>query len=376
MRTARFLPFLSRAGTRFLNLRNHRKILSVDGRVAFVGGMNIRAGNLLQQPSRHHTRDVHFLVRGPVIDQINSVFAEDWEFSTGETLLLPLWGARPRSAARPPIADASEEESGETVGGAGGSGGSEPVALAGVTARLAMPETSERVAAGGRRTGTSTRPAVGKGTPAGSGSSASAKRMTGRSAGRSAWEPAAAASPGGVVARVLLDGPDDNYQKLQHTIIGAINVARESVDVVTPYFLPPRTVISALQIASLRGVRVRICVPEHNNLPFVGWAMEANVGKLVDYGIEIAASPPPFDHSKLCVVDDRWSLIGSSNWDARSLELNFEINLECYDRAFNDRLRRLVESRLAAARPLGGEPRDGLVARLRNNFYRLFSPYL
>lgn len=284
--TARFLSFLSRSGTRFLNLRNHRKILSVDGRIAFVGGMNIRAGNLIAEPSRHHTRDVHFVVRGPVIDQINAVFAEDWQFASGETLSLPGW----------------------------------------------VPDDAPRVA-GGKR-------------------------------GR------------GVVARVLLDGPDDNYQKLQHALIGAINVARTSIDIVTPYFLPPRTVVSALQIASLRGVRVRICVPSRNNLPFVGWAMRANVRRLVGYGIEIVASPPPFDHSKLCVVDDRWSLIGSSNWDARSLELNFEVNLECYDRALNARLRRLVEAKCAEAEPQTGVPGDPLPLRLRNNFFRLFSPYL
>ena len=276
--TARFLPFLSRAGVRFLNLRNHRKILSVDGRVAFVGGMNIRAGNLLSLPSRHHTRDTHFRVRGPAIDQINAVFADDWQFACGERLSLPPW------------------------------------------------------------------------------------------AGEGAAGP--------VVARVVLDGPDDNYQKLQHTMIGAINVARRSIDVVTPYFLPGRTVVSALQIASLRGVRVRICVPAKNNLPFVGWAMRANVVKLAGYGIELFESPPPFDHSKLFVVDERWSLIGSSNWDARSLELNFEINLECYDRAFNARVRRIVSDKLAEAEALGGELAEPLPARLRNNFFRLFSPYL
>ena len=276
--TARFLPFLSRAGVRFLNLRNHRKILSVDGRVAFVGGMNIRAGNLLSVPSRHHTRDTHFRVRGPAIDQINAVFADDWQFACGEQLSLPSWAG-------------------------------------------------ERIA-------------------------------------------------GPVVSRVVLDGPDDNYQKLQHTMIGAINVARHSIDVVTPYFLPGRTVVSALEIASLRGVRVRICVPERNNLPFVGWAMRANVARLAGYGIELFESPPPFDHSKLFVVDDRWSLIGSSNWDARSLELNFEINLECYDRTLNARLRRIVSGKLDEARPLGDELAEPLPARLRNNFFRLFSPYL
>jgi len=333
--TARFLSFLSRSGTRFLNLRNHRKILSVDGRIAFVGGMNIRAGNLLAEPSRHHTQDVHFAVRGPVIDQINAVFAEDWQFATRETLDLPSWRRTEAPDVAVPVAN--------------------PVAGESATSPPSTVAEASPVSAF---------------MPAPSSASGSV----------AAPVPAAGVSPGAeatdMVARVLLDGPDDNYQKLQHAIIGAINVARTSIDVVTPYFLPPNTVVSALQIASLRGVRVRICVPSRNNLRFVGWAMRANVGKLVGYGIEIVASPPPFDHSKLCVVDDRWSLIGSSNWDARSLELNFEVNLECYDPAFNARLRALVDAKCANARPLDGGSRDPLPARLRNNFFRLFSPYL
>jgi cardiolipin synthase len=44
-------------------------------------------------------------------------------------------------------------------------------------------------------------------------------------------------------------------------------------------------------------------------------------------------SPPPFDHSKLMTVDDAWTFVGSANWDARSLRLNFEFNVECYDLA-------------------------------------------
>jgi len=290
--TARFLSFLSRSGTRFLNLRNHRKILSVDGEVAFVGGMNIRAGNLLRRPSRHHTQDVHFKVNGPIIDQINAVFAEDWHFAAGESLELPAW---------------------------------QPV-----DARSTYGPREGRTNAAGR----------------------------------------------GKLARVLLDGPDDNYQKLEHALIGAINVARHSIDIVTPYFLPGRILVSALQIASLRGVRVRVCVPARNNLWFVGWAMKANTRKLMSYGIEIVETPQPFDHSKLCLVDDRWSLIGSSNWDSRSLELNFEINVECYDQDFNERLRALVEAKCDSATVVETTGSEALPVRLRNNFFRLFSPYL
>jgi cardiolipin synthase len=89
-------------------------------------------------------------------------------------------------------------------------------------------------------------------------------------------------------------------------------------------------------------------------------------------------SADPFDHSKLFVVDGAWSLIGSTNWDARSLRLNFEYNLECYDRALAARLDAIIDAKIAASRPeerarLEGRP---LPVRLRDGLTRLLSPYL
>ncbi len=297
VKTARFLSTWSSNGTRFINLRNHRKILSVDGELAFVGGMNIRAGNLLgttpeeasgQQTeilsdatrpkrSKHLTQDVHFKVKGPVINQINAVFAADWQFAAREKLKPPVWR--------------------------GGKAGS-------------------------------------------------------------------------VCLRALLDGPDDNYQKLQLTLLGAIQLARSRVCIVSPYFLPDKTVLSTLHLAVLRGVRVDICVPEHNNLLIVGWAMRANRRRLLRMGVHLHESRAPFDHSKLFIVDDYWSLVGSSNWDSRSLELNFEINLECYDPTMNRQLADIIAGKMAQSREVLECTDRHFLLRLRNNFFRLFSPYL
>ena len=282
VKTARFLSAFSKSGTRFINLRNHRKILVVDGNVAFIGGMNIRWGNLLggasQSPVKHHTQDVHFKVEGPVINQINAVFAADWQFATNESLVLPDW---------------PNKQSGKEL-----------------------------------------------------------------------------------ISRVLVDGPDDNYQKLQLTMLGAIQAAKHRIQIVSPYFLPGPLVLSGLQLAVLRGVRVDVCVPAKCNLPFVGWAMKANQQGLLQQGIQLYESSSPFDHSKLFLIDDYWSMIGSSNWDARSLELNFEINLECYDEAFNESLGGIISNKLDAARKIQGSTEQHFLKRLRNNFFRMFSPYL
>ena len=89
-------------------------------------------------------------------------------------------------------------------------------------------------------------------------------------------------------------------------------------------------------------------------------------------------SPPPFDHTKLMVVDRVWSLIGSANWDPRSLRLNFEFNVECYDGQFAAQLHERIERRIAAARQLRREDLDRLrlAIRLRNGVARLLTPYL
>lgn len=265
----------------FLNLRNHRKILVVDGRVGFTGGMNIRIGHALGRHPRNPVRDVHFRVQGPVVAQIQEVFADDWQFTTGEALRGEAWF--------PPLA---------------------PL--------------------------------------------------------------------GATPARAVVDGPDEDLDKLRWAILAALSIARRSVRIVTPYFLPDRSVIAALNIAALRGVAVEIVLPARNNLPFVHWASAANWWQVLALGCRILLTPPPFDHSKLMVVDEAWSLIGSSNWDPRSLRLNFELNVECYDRPLARELSALVDERVAKAREVTLRDVDArtLAVRLRDAIARLFTPYL
>jgi len=103
--------------------------------------------------------------------------------------------------------------------------------------------------------------------------------------------------------------------------------------------------------------------------------MSANESAILKTGIKLYRGMPPFDHSKLFVVDNCWSLIGSSNWDSRSLELNFEINVECYSEAFAHKLEKILQGKFASAKMVASVKRSLLIG-LRNNFCRLFTPYL
>jgi cardiolipin synthase len=148
--------------------------------------------------------------------------------------------------------------------------------------------------------------------------------------------------------------------------------------IVTPYFIPDQSIISALNVAAMRGVAVDIVLPSHNNLPYVDWASRAMWWQVLERGCRIWLTPPPFDHSKLFLVDDAWAMIGSANWDTRSLRLNFELNLECYGREFSTEVERLILRKMIDAREVTLEEMDQrrLTTRLRDGLARLLAPYL
>lgn len=184
--------------------------------------------------------------------------------------------------------------------------------------------------------------------------------------------------PGASLARVIADGPDERFDTLRQLISGALSVARSRISIVTPYFLPDATLQDGLCTAALRGVEVRILLPGKNNLPIVDWACRGQLEPLLRQGCRVFFSEGVFDHSKLFTVDEEWSLVGSTNWDPRSLSLNFEANVECYDHWLAAELDQWFEQRLQESRELHLAE---LLAtpwgqQLRNGVARLFSPYL
>jgi cardiolipin synthase len=184
---------------------------------------------------------------------------------------------------------------------------------------------------------------------------------------------------GGVIARIIPDGPDGDFDNLRQTLLAALSEAQTSVKIVTPYFLPDIVLISALNLASLRGVRVDIILPAKNNLPFVGWASRAMWWQVLERNCHVWLTPPPFDHSKLMIVDSHWVLLGSANWDARSLRLNFELNVECYGRPFAREMEgKIIAKKLNGAHEVTLPEVDArpYPAKLRDALARLFSPYL
>ncbi len=192
-----------------------------------------------------------------------------------------------------------------------------------------------------------------------------------------AWLPTLSPA-GNVPARGIAAGPDGDVAKRRLTLVGAVTCARSSVMIVTPYFLPEYSLITALNVAALRGVQVDIVLPRENNLSLVQWASTALLWQLLERGCRVWLSPPPFDHTKLMVVDQAWTLFGSGNWDSRSLRLNFEFDIECFDVELAQTLHATACAKRDASRGVSLADVDGrsIPVRLRDGLARLLTPYL
>lgn len=192
------------------------------------------------------------------------------------------------------------------------------------------------------------------------------------------WFPEIYANPVGAVARAIADGPDEAEEKTRLILTSAIESARHTILLQTPYFLPSPIIKAALRQAALRGVRVDILVPSRSNLRFVDMASKVNYPEFLKAGCNIYLGQSPFDHSKLIVVDNMWAMFGSSNFDARSLQLNFEFNVEVYDETVAEKIGLRISKKVTAAKTVTLEEiyQKSFLNRMLNKFVWLATPYL
>jgi cardiolipin synthase A/B len=181
-----------------------------------------------------------------------------------------------------------------------------------------------------------------------------------------------------VWSRLVLDGPNKDLDKLNNLILGVVSSAKSRVCIMTPYFLPTFDLIGALIAAHLRGVRVMILLSGKNNILLAHWASQNILLQILEHKIEIYYQPPPFIHSKLLLVDDEYSLIGSANIDPRSLRLNYEMGVELFSKDINAELYAYFEKKMLQARRVYREEiaRRPLLTHIRDSLAWLFSPYL
>lgn len=271
---------LARFFTRLLNFRNHRKIVVVDGRVGFTGGINVTDNeNTALDPEAW--RDTHLCLRGPCVAFLQLVFLEDWCYVKRE-----------------------------------------PPPSGGLFADFEV--AGERV------------------------------------------------------VQILDSGPDKQFEPIKNAYFAAINAAKEEIQLSMAYFVPDEPMLFALKSAAMRGVTVRVLLSKKTDSRTVSAAARSYYDELLAAGVRIFEYQPRVLHAKTLVVDDWFAAVGTSNFDARSFRLNFEVSAVVYGSKLATELAQLFEEDLTQAKQITQTSRAQLrlLTRLGENTARLLSPLL
>lgn len=311
------LPTL-RVGAGRLNFRNHRKILTVDGNIGLLGGLNIGAEYLDPAGDDDKWRDLHVQIAGDAVIGLDAIFIEDWMQATGE--IIDLKGDRP-------IAHNPMDRKGHKV----------------------RPRRGRKQQA----------------PPGGETFSPVQDR------------PIESAGP---LLQIIPSGPDhENVSAIGAQLTAAIATAGRRAWIATPYLIPDEPLRLMLRTAALRGVDVRLLVPkpEHNDARLVAFASRSYYEELLEAGCRIYEYELGMLHAKYVVVDHVCA-IGSANMDIRSFYLNFEVTAMFYDASVTAQLAAIFEGDLARARVVTIEDMSNppFFERLAESFARVLSPLL
>ncbi len=189
------------------------------------------------------------------------------------------------------------------------------------------------------------------------------------------WEPEKAPD-GDVLALCLPTGPADEFETGTLMLLNLINTARERVWIASPYFVPDEQFISALQLAALRGVDVRIIIPENNDDSLVDLTSYSYLEELEKVGIKMFRYQPGFMHQKVLLIDEATAAIGTANFDNRSMRLNFEVTVLLHDIEFTKQVETMLEADLEKCRPFPASDytKSSLPFRFFVRVARLLSP--
>ncbi|WP_260631432.1 cardiolipin synthase [Neobacillus niacini] len=275
-----FLPLKFGWLTQKFNFRNHRKIIVIDGKIGFVGGLNVGVEYLGEDNKFGFWCDTHVLLEGEAVQTLHAVFLLDWKYVCGEMLF---------------------EE-----------------------ARYL------------------------KGIPV----------------------------EGDGLVHVVATGPET--RDMGDHFYGLITSATKSIWIATPYFIPNQTIMTALQVASKKGIQVRLMVPKRNDGFLTQYATQSYFPKLLRAGVEIYTYKKGFLHKKVMIVDGDMASIGTANLDLRSFHLNFEVQLFLSGTESINTLVTHFEEDLkecSRVRPVAFYKR-GLGVKWKESFARLFSGLL
>ncbi len=178
--------------------------------------------------------------------------------------------------------------------------------------------------------------------------------------------------------QLITSGPIDKWNNLSLCFLKAILSARKTVFIQTPYFLPTDALLNALQAAALSKIDVRIMMPEKTDSKLLRYSSFSYVTQCLKAGIKIYLYQPGMLHAKAMMIDDTFVTAGSTNFDFRSFENNFECNLLIYDKGVNEKMRGIFFEDISKCRKLTLETwrHRPLHQRFLESLLRLISPLL
>jgi len=178
--------------------------------------------------------------------------------------------------------------------------------------------------------------------------------------------------------QIAASGPDSETPIILYSIIQAINLASKEILISTPYFVPNESLLDALRIASLGGLKIKIILPLKSDSSIVDLAVQSYYNELLSVGIEIYRYQKGFMHAKTIVFDGQLAMVGTSNMDIRSFDLNFEVNAIVYDKEIAEKLQETFYDDLkdsVRVDTLDWENRTA-IRKLTEKAFRLISPLL
>jgi cardiolipin synthase A/B len=190
------------------------------------------------------------------------------------------------------------------------------------------------------------------------------------------WEIRPTDVAGAAEVLCLATGPADPFETCAMGFLTLINGARNRIWIATPYFVPDNKIVTALQLAAMRGVEVRVILPGLSDSVLVHLSSFSYLKELEDAGVQFYRYQKGFLHQKVMLIDDTLSAIGSANLDNRSFRLNFEVVGIVSDTAFNGEVSRMMEMDFANSQPTGSNvlAEKSFLFRLAVRLARMLAP--
>ena len=181
---------------------------------------------------------------------------------------------------------------------------------------------------------------------------------------------------GTMVAQCFKSGPSDGAEVARMNLLMSIAAAKKSIRIAHAYFMPDDLLLGSLIEARQRGVKIEVIVPGEIDAGIVKAASRPRWARLLEEGVILYEYQPSLYHCKLMIVDDVWSVVGSANFDERSLRINDEIGLNVLDAGFAAEQIRIFEADKAKSRLLTAKSLQarGIFTKISDHFFGLFSP--